>query len=297
MVDTLEAVLPPNSTALERSLAEVMDARAPLAPQIPRLGTIGTTEFPADWLPWLVIHYGLDRIAPYVGDILTTLIEGRRWQRVRGTPSATEDFVLDWLGFVGLDVPDGYGGSGPIEEERVGDVKWWLYQIALAEAPDGLNSVVRLIGADDLSRNAGTVLGRIYGGYDVRPMRLDMMRLDGALLDDWSGVYLDGIKPKLSFGELYGEEVDFGVHVFGGGVGLTSGTARFEEGFVLDRSALDGEALEPSVVAIQASLSGEKIDLADDVLMPWPNQPWPNVTYSDFEPFTIYGGYNGASSN
>jgi hypothetical protein len=295
MDQSLVNVLPPNSTALERSLAEVMDARAPLAPQIPRLGTIGVTEFPADWLPWLVIHYGLDRIAPYVGDLLKTLKEGRAWQRVRGTPSATEDFVLDWLGLEGLEVPDGYGGAGPVEEERVGDVKWWMYQIALAAAPDALDVIVRLIGADDLSRNAGTVLGRIYGGYDVRPMRLDMMRLDGALLDDWSGVFLDGIAPKLSFGRLHGVEIDFHADVAGGSDGLISGTARFEEGFVLDRSQLDGEVLEPSVIAIQASLSGETINLGKDVMMPWPHGRWPLAAWSQFEPFAIYGGPDGTS--
>ncbi|MHC2398983.1 hypothetical protein ACVMGC_003527 [Bradyrhizobium barranii subsp. barranii] len=172
--------------------------------------------------------------------------------------------------------------------------RWGLFQIGLTERPDQ-DTLLNLIGLANLSKKASSVLGRIYGGYDIRPMRLDMMRLDGALLDDWSGVYLPGIKPKLSFGKQHGGEIDFNVEMDGGLYGTVEGVARFEEGFVLDRSMLDGEVVEPSVVAIQASLSGEQIDYAKDVPMPWRRGPWPSVSYSNIEQYTIYGGPDGTS--
>lgn len=291
MVDTIATVLPRNATPFERTMAEVIDARAPLRPQIHRLGTIGTTEFPADWLPWLLIHYGLDKIAPYVGDLLTALIEGRRWQRVRGTPAATEDFVLGWLGFVGLDVPDGHGGAGPIEEERVGDVKWWLYQIALAAAPDGLKNVARLIGADDLSRNAGMVLGRVYGGYDVRPLRLDGCRLDGVLLDDWSGVVLPAIGAShLSFGRTQGGEINAGLVDPVTSMSFEiAGVCRFEGGFILDRSRLDGELLDYSFATVVPGFTTDAVQSIDSGSGAWPRMPWPGMAWTDFTYF-VYGG-------
>lgn len=292
MTETIAKVLPPNSSRFERAVAEVMDARAPLSPHIPRLGTIGTVEFPDDWLPWLVIHYGLDRIAPYVGDLLRTIKEGRPWQRVRGTPAATEDFVLGWLGLTGLDVPDGYGGAGAIEEERVEDVKWWLYQIALAAAPDnGLGVIARLIGADDLSRNAGTVLGRVYGGYDARPVRLDGARLDGTLLDDWSGVVLPDIgAPHLSFGRIDGAALDAGVadpvtSVFA----ELAGMCRIDGGFVLDRSKLDDDVLDLSFATI---VSGSTTDIVEHYTIAagiWPRSSWPGIPWIDIS-YLVFGG-------
>ncbi|UYO50335.1 hypothetical protein KQX64_07105 [Rhodopseudomonas palustris] len=291
MTETIASVLPPNSSKFEQVAAEVMDARAPLSPHVQRLGTIGTIEFPDDWLPWIVIHYGLDRIAPYVGDLLRTIKEGRPWQRVRGTPAATEDFVLDWLGLEGLAVPDGYGGAGPIEEERVGDVKWWLYQIALDKAPETLPVIVRLIGADDQSRNAGTVLGRIYGGYDVRPLRLDGGRLDDALLDNWSGVVLPEIgKPHLSFGRQHGAEIDAGIADPLTAISSeAAGVIRFDGGFILDRSRTDDEVLDLSFATV---VPGFATDSAIHLIVSggsWPRSSWPGMRWVDFSYF-VYGG-------
>ncbi|MBK5961126.1 hypothetical protein CCR97_23390 [Rhodoplanes elegans] len=275
----------------ERTMARALATRDRLAVEIPRLGTIGVTEFPDDWLPWLVIHYGLEEIAPYVGDLLRTLKEGRSWQRIVGTPAATEDFVLAWLGVEGLDVPDGYGGAGAVEEERVDDVKWYVYQLALT-GPVALPTVRRLVAADRLSHNAGTELRRIYGGYDIRPMRLDGVRLDGGMLDDWSGIHLPGIEPKVSFGSWHGAVVDVGPAVLAGSIDWHVATARFEEGFILDRSILENEKIEPTVVRIEQSSITETIALSRPAPMPWPPFPWPAVAWSDVDSFVI-GGPDG----
>nr|WP_316207330.1 hypothetical protein [Bradyrhizobium sp. SZCCHNR3118] len=235
---------------------------------------------PADVLPWLLRHWGLEDAAAFMDDHQRLYKEGKHWQTVRGRLEAFR-IILDWLAL-----------NGEHERGTRGDVRFGLFQIGLGSEPE-MGKLLALIGLANLSKGASSVLGRIYGGYDIRPMRLDMMRFDGALLDDWSGVYLDGIAPKLSFGRQHGEDIAVDVQITGGADGLVSGTARFEEGFVLDRSQLDGEVLEPSVVSIQAALSGESIDLANEVRMPWPNARWGQTW--NFEPFAIYGGPNGTS--
>ncbi len=276
-------IVPRNQTPLGRAAVQTVDSRARYRSRVQSIVDVRYLDLiPDDILPWLLRHWGLEDAAAFMPDHQRLYADGKHWQTVRGRVEAYQ-IVFDWLAL-----------NGTYERGDHGDERWGLFQIGL-DAEPALQALINLIGLANLSKRASSVLGRVYGGYDIRPMRLDMMRLDGALLDDWSGVYLDGIKPKLSFGRLHGEEIDLGIVVAGGGNGTISGTARFEEGFVLDRSPLDGEVLEPSVVAIQASLSGETIDLAEDVHMPWPPGRWPSLAWSSFEPFTIYGGPDGTS--
>ncbi|WP_047308782.1 hypothetical protein [Rhodopseudomonas palustris] len=276
-------IVPRAASPIERNNVRVVDSRERYQHLIQSIVDIRYLEtVPEDVLPWLLRHWGLEDAAAFMPDHQRLYDEGKRWQTLRGRLAAF-DIIFDWLAL-----------NGVYEKGTPGDERWGLIQIGLEGLP-GLTKLVNLIGLANLSKRSASVLSRVYGGYDIRPMRLDGMMLDGAMLDDWSGVYLDGIKPKLSFGSVIGETVDFGAHPEGGGVGYLEGVARFEEGFVLDRSLLDQEVIEPSVVAIQAALSGETIDLAIDVLMPWPNGPWPAVAWSHFEPFTIYGGPDGTS--
>jgi hypothetical protein len=282
MTDLID-IVPRNQTPRQRAAVEVIDSRSRHKELVQSIIDVRyLDEIPTNVLPWLLRHWGLEDAAAFVADHQRLYKEGKHWQTVRGRVEAYE-IILDWLGL-----------DGSYERGDRGDVRWALFQIGLTEEPDQ-ETLINLIGLANLSKRATSKLGRIYGGYDIRPMRLDMMRLDGALLDDWSGVYLPGIEPKLSFGRQHGEVIGFGATVEGGWIGMHSGVARFEEGFVLDRSKLDGEVLEPAVVSIQASLSGEQLGFAKDVLMPWPNAPHPNVPYLNFETFTIYGGPDGTS--
>lgn len=276
-------IVPRNSTPLQRSVVSTVDSRSRYKALVQSIIDVRYLDtIPADILPWLLRHWGLEDAASFVADHQRLYKEGKRWQTLRGRVEAYE-IIFDWLGLEGI-----------YERGDHGAVRWGLFQIGLTDRPDQ-DTLINLIGLASLSKKASSVLGRIFGCYDIRPMRLDMMRLDGALLDDWSGVYLPGIKPKLSFGRQHGEETHFGVDIGGGLYGTVEGVARFEEGFVLDRSMLDGEVVEPSVVSIQAALAGEQIDYAKDVLMPWPRAPWPSISYSNIEHFTIYGGPDGTS--
>ncbi|MGJ4995737.1 hypothetical protein ACQR0Z_15025 [Bradyrhizobium sp. HKCCYLS3077] len=280
MTDLVD-LAPRNSTPLDLAAIRTADARSRYAALVQEIADIRYRDvIPDDVLPWLLRHWGLEDAAAFMDDHQRLYKEGKRWQTVRGRLEAFQT-IFEWLAL-----------NGVHERGTHADVRFGLFQIGLDGEPE-LKMLLNLIGLADLSKGAASVLGRVYGGYDIRPIRLDMMPLDGALLDDWSGVYLEGIAPKLSFGRQHGEEIDFGAHISGSSDGQVSGTARFEEGFVLDRSQLDGEVLEPSVVSIQAALSGETINLADTVFMPWPSARWGQSW--NFEPFIIYGGPDGTS--
>ncbi|WP_315751377.1 hypothetical protein [Bradyrhizobium sp. SZCCHNS3055] len=280
MTDLVD-LAPRNSTPLDLAAIRTVDSRERHRVLVQEIADIRYRDvIPADVLPWLLRHWGLEDAAAFMDDHQRLYKEGKHWQTVRGRLEAFQ-IILGWLAL-----------NGEHERGTQGDVRWGLFQIGLDSEP-AMATLLNLIGLANLSKGASSVLGRVYGGYDIRPMRLDIMPLDGALLDDWSGVHLDGIAPKLSFGRQHGEEINVNAQVSGGPDGVISGTARFEEGFVLDRSVLDGEVLEPSVVSIQAALSGESIDLANEVRMPWPNGRWAETW--NFEPFAIYGGPNGTS--
>ena len=80
-------LLPPNSTDLERKLAQVG------APAILDLGddaAIRGRKFdpPENWLDALIWEYALGEITPYISDKRRLISEGIRWTRLRGTPAS-----------------------------------------------------------------------------------------------------------------------------------------------------------------------------------------------------------------
>ena len=283
MTDLVD-LAPSNTTPLERASIRTVDSYSRYASLVHAIVDVRYQDvIPEDILPWLLRHWGLEDAAEFMADHQRLYKEGKRWQTLRGRVAAYP-IIFDWLGL-----------DGVYEIGHHGDVRWGLFQIGLEEAPDR-ETLRNLIGLANLSKRASAVLGRIHNGYDIRPFRFDQSRFDDAILDDWSGIYLDGIAPKLSFGSVYGGVVGFDMSVLGGATGWLEGTARFEEGFILDRSMLDNEVLEPSVVSIQAALLGESIGLADDQMIPWPNMRWPAVTWAELETITIYGGPDGPVS-
>jgi hypothetical protein len=282
------SALIPHPTPYQQAMARALDTHARVSPDIPAVKSIGIESFPADWLPWLVIHYGLESIAAYVGDLHSTLLEGRRWQRVRGTPAATESYVLDWLGIDGLAVPDASGGAGAIEENRSDNVKWWGYQIALTAAIP-LDQVRALIGADALSKNAGTRLVRIYGGHDTRTMRWSQSRWSRSRWSDWSGTRVDGIAPKLSFRRMHRSQVAFETAATAGASTDRAGIGRFRRGFVWGRSRWDGDRFNPVRLGISSVLVSLRGAVATFSGAPWPSGPWPGTPWAEIGG-EVYGG-------
>lgn len=236
---------------------------------------------PDDVLPWLLRHWGLEDAAAFMLDHQRLYDEGKHWQTVRGRLAAFA-IIFDWLGL-----------DAEYERGTQGDVRWGLSQIGLGEPLLDKMALTNLIGLANLSKRARSKIGRIYSGYDIRPMRLDGQPLGGALLDDWSGQFVSPFEPKLSFGLYRLGVVDFDPFVLQAFSSERVGVARFEEGFILDESKLDQESVEPTVVRIESASITETITLAHPALMPWPRSRWPGLVWGEFQP-TAYGGPDGS---
>lgn len=93
---TSDHLLPPNATALERSLSLSTDLLTRLGGETEPLKGFKTD--PSDsLLPWLIWEYGLGELLPYLPDPRRAIAEGIRWQRLRGTPAALTT-ALSWIG-------------------------------------------------------------------------------------------------------------------------------------------------------------------------------------------------------
>lgn len=173
------SLLPPNATPLELAV----EAATALDERITDLDTISglKTRVPEALIPWLLWEYGLVPLTPYLTDPRRAIAEGIVWQRIRGTPKA----LTTALGWVGCE-------DARIEETGPG-FGWSRIQIdpGLVPSRDQARGVIAVSG---LSLPARSRLARLYHDLDLRALRLDRDTLDRALLDDWSGIDLDGAR-------------------------------------------------------------------------------------------------------
>jgi hypothetical protein len=181
----------PHPTPGELAAARVIDPHA-------RLIAAFEAIVEADWnppgmmLPYLVWQYGLGELSPYIPNLYDLIDDGVRWQRVRGTPAAVAK-ALGWLGY-----------SATLEEEPTRRRRWNRLQLALdrirdVEDPD----LGRIAGAVQLSLCERSRFARGFSGYDVRACEASYGRASETLAGDHSGVTLDGIAPKWSFGRCH----------------------------------------------------------------------------------------------
>ena len=170
-------LLPSNSTALERALARTaprpgLDALAD-APAGLR------TRRPPGFAPWQAAEWQLAEFAPYFGSTGELIEQGLPWLRQRGSAASVKR-ALSWIGY-----------QAALEQQG----PWLQIDPGTAQAQPQLTAIRHLVGQ---SLPAHARFYRMYHGYDLRPVQLDFSRLDQSLLDDDSGVYVDGV--KLSFG-------------------------------------------------------------------------------------------------
>lgn len=172
-------LLPSSRTDLETALSVVIGPRLLDEP----LPIAGFKSEPADGLlPWLIWEYGLEELRPFIVDPRRLLTEGIRFQRIRGTPAS----LLMALGWVGA--PDA------AIEEHPGDPHLWA-KIQLDPGLVPSRAVAQaIVSVARLALPARAHLVRLYHGYDIRAIRTDRGQLDRDLLDDWSGVDLDGVR-------------------------------------------------------------------------------------------------------
>lgn len=175
-------LLPPNSTPLERELLRLA----------PRAVLDGLSDMPAgiehtmptQFQAWLAAEWQLSQFTQYFDTTADLIAAGLPWLQLRGTAAAVK-LALSWIDFQ----------AAQLEEDGA------LLQIDPGNpyAPADLAAIVHLVSA---SIPAHVRLYRMYHGYDLRHFRLDCSRLDDGMLDDDSGVWVDGI--KLSFGQRFG---------------------------------------------------------------------------------------------
>ena len=197
---TSDHLLPPNATALERSLSLSTDLLTRLGGETEPLKGFKTD--PSDsLLPWLIWEYGLGELLPYLPDPRRAIAEGIRWQRLRGTPAALTT-ALSWI-----------GASATVEQETPG-IHFAEFQFDPGQVLDDDGTIANLIAMARLSAPARSRLSRIYHDWDLRRLVLDESRLGEALLSDHSGVFWRDGQTKLSFGrscQLATPPLDVGV--------------------------------------------------------------------------------------
>jgi hypothetical protein len=185
---TSDHLLPPNATALERSLSLSTDLLTRLGGETEALAGFKTD--PSDsLLPWLIWEYGLGELLPYLPDPRRAIAEGIRWQRLRGTPAALTT-ALSWI-----------GATATVEQETPG-IHFAEFQFDPGRVLDDDALIANLIAIARLSAPARSRLSRIYHGWDLRRLVLDESRLGEALLSDHSGVFWTDGQTKLSFGRV-----------------------------------------------------------------------------------------------
>lgn len=275
----LPSLLPCNATPMELTLEKVLrDALSPLNLGVNDILTC--KENPKDdWLLWLVWEYGLEELLPYIPDLRQLIAEGIPWQRIRGTPASVKQ-ALGWVG-----APD----ASFVEEEETGGVHWQEFMIDSGYVPNGPIGAERIVEVSKIAAPVGTVLSRIYHGYDVRRFILDKSDW-GDLLSDYSGYKDNVLGVVLSFGRyspMSGRFEDgLGEAIFSHLRGHF-GSIRYEDRPLLDFSMVFGEVPQPvhesTIYQYVTAFGGT---LANDA---WHDQLWPDVPWYDFGT-PVYGG-------
>lgn len=238
---TSDHLLPPNATALERSLSLSTDLLTRLGGETEPLKGFKTD--PSDsLLPWLIWEYGLGELLPYLPDPRRAIYEGIRWQRLRGTPAALTT-ALSWI-----------GATATVEQETPG-IHFAEFQFDPGQVLDDDALIANLIVIARLSAPARSRLSRIYHGWDLRRLVLDESRLGEALLSDHSGVFWRDGQTKLSFGrscQLATPPLDVGVVPVREAVRFA--VARLMDRYLLSFSALGDPGHTPNEEILHSHL-------------------------------------------
>ncbi|WP_386086964.1 phage tail protein [Wolbachia endosymbiont (group A) of Norellia spinipes] len=175
-------LLPPNATRQERALVDAIDYK--VDPNCIRGFKFSLKE---ETLPWIIEEYGLEEILRWVKDRRKAVVEGVKFQRLRGTPASLK-IALKWANIEDI----------TIIEEPPGK-HFFELQIGIKDVPNDffVDAVVELA---KLSLPARSRLMRIFNDhYNVDRFILDES-LFGSLLSDYSGRKVEKDGPVLSFG-------------------------------------------------------------------------------------------------
>ncbi|WP_264711331.1 phage tail protein [Wolbachia endosymbiont (group B) of Aporia crataegi] len=180
----MKSLLPPNATKQEQALVNAIDYK--VDPSRIRGFKFSLGE---KILPWLIEEYGLEEILRWVKDRRKAVIEGVKFQRLRGTPKSLK-IALKWANIEDI----------TIIEEPPGK-HFFELQVGIKEVPNDffVDAVVELA---KLSLPARSRLMRIFNDHhNVDRFILDES-LFGSLLSDYSGRKVEKDGPVLSFGRV-----------------------------------------------------------------------------------------------
>lgn len=180
------SLLPSSASAPERALEMAMRVQPAVHDGVDGILTFKETP-PDSVVLWLVWEYGLEALLPYLADGREAIAKGLPWSRIKGTPAS----VIEALSWLGLDAA--------VEEEEADSAHWPEYMIDPGEVPGPGARLPDAVALAGLSAPVGTILSRLYHGYDVRRFKLDGSAW-GDLLSDYSGVTDDDMGVVLSFG-------------------------------------------------------------------------------------------------
>ncbi|WP_265035326.1 MULTISPECIES: phage tail protein [unclassified Wolbachia] len=175
-------LLPPNATKQEKALVDAIDYK--VDPGCIRGFKFSLKE---ETLPWLIEEYELGEILRWIKDKRKAVVEGVKFQRLRGTPASLK-IALKWANIEDI----------TIIEEPPGK-HFFELQIGIKDVPNDffVDAVVELA---KLSLPARSRLMRIFNDhYNVDRFILDES-LFGSLLSDYSGRKVEKDGPVLSFG-------------------------------------------------------------------------------------------------
>lgn len=234
-------LLPPNSTPLERALLRV----APRAV----LDTLADTPtgiehtMPVQFQTWLAAEWQLSQFTNYFDSTAALIAAGLPWLKLRGTAAAVK-LALSWIDF----------HAAQLEEDGA------LLQIdpGSPDAPADLAAIVHLVNA---SIPAHVKLYRMYHGYDLRQIRLDSSHLDDGLLDDDSGIEIDGI--TLSFGATQGGTADWTAGpITQARTSAFAGVIPYDDRQLLDAWTLDSQLMHDGRFVMGQLITGTSGDTA-----------------------------------
>ncbi|BET29162.1 hypothetical protein wCauATS_13640 [Wolbachia pipientis] len=177
-------LLPLNATKQEKALVDAIDYK--VDPNCIRGFKFSLKE---ETLPWIIEEYGLEEILRWVKDRRKAVVEGVKFQRLRGTPASLK-IALKWANIEDI----------TIIEEPPGK-HFFELQVGIKEVPNDffVDAVVELA---KLSLPVRSRLMRIFNDYyNVQRFILDES-LFGDLLSDYSGVKIEKDGPVLSFGRV-----------------------------------------------------------------------------------------------
>ena len=171
---------------------------------------------------------------PYLPEPRQAIVEGIRWQRLRGTPAALTT-ALSWI-----------GATATVEQETPG-IHFAEFQFDPGGVLDDDALIANLIAIARLSAPVRSRLSRIYHGWDLRRLVLDDSILGEALLSDHSGVFWQDGQTKLSFGrarQLANPPPD--IALIAAREAVRYATARLMDRYLLDFSSLGDPGHTPN---------------------------------------------------